>query len=133
MKLTVAILIALAVAGSALAAPKTATLTIRHETRGCHSWSVDGTTWQAKQSIALSRGATVAVVNNDVMPHKLIQLSGPKTATAHVSMTHIGASAYVGFPAKGTYVFTTRAGEDYMKGVKTTGEDNMLKLVVKVS
>jgi plastocyanin len=133
MKLTVAILIALAVAGSALAAPKTATLTIKHQTHGCHSWSFDGKSWQAKQSIALSRGATLTVVDNDVMPHKLIQVSGPKAVTAHVSMTRIGASARVRFPTKGTYVFTTRAGDDYMKGVKTTGEDNVLKLVVKVA
>jgi len=133
MKLTLTILIALAVAGSALAAPKTAKITIRHETHGCHSWSLDGKTWQARQSIALSRGATLAVVDNDVMPHKLIQLSGPRAATTHISMTHMGAGALVRFPAKGTYVFTTRAGEDYMKGVKTTGEDNVLKLVVRVA
>lgn len=134
MKLTFAILIALAVAGSALAAgPKTATVTIRHESHGCHSWSVDGKSWQARQSLALTRGSTLAVVDNDVMPHKLIQVSGPKAVTAHASMTRIGARALVGFPTKGTYVFTTRAGEDYMDGVKTTGEDNVLKLVVKVA
>jgi len=133
VKLTLTILITLAVAGSALAAPKTATLTIRHEMHGCHSWSFDGKTWQAKQSIVLSRGATLTVVDNDVMPHKLIQLSGPKAATTHFAMTQMGAMALVRVPVKGTYVFTTRAGEDYMKGVKTTGYDNVLKLVVKVS
>jgi hypothetical protein len=47
-------------------------------------------------------------------------------------MKHMSASADVGFPSKGTYVFTTKAGEDYLKGVKTVGEDNVLKLVVKV-
>jgi hypothetical protein len=31
-----------------------------------------------------------------------------------------------------TYIFTTKAGEDYMKGVKTSGEDNILRLVVTV-
>jgi hypothetical protein len=48
-------------------------------------------------------------------------------------MKHMGATAYVGFPTKGTYVFTTKAGEDYMSGVKTIGEDNVLKLVVTVT
>ena len=34
---------------------------------------------------------------------------------------------------KGTYKFTTRVGEDYMKGIKTTGPDNVLKLTVVVA
>jgi hypothetical protein len=33
----------------------------------------------------------------------------------------------------GTYHFTTKPGEDYIGGVKTTGEDNVLKLTVVVS
>ena len=48
-------------------------------------------------------------------------------------MKRMGAIAHVTFSAKGTYVFTTKPGEDYMTGVKTTGEDNVLKLVVKVA
>jgi hypothetical protein len=132
MKLALTLLIALTVAGSALAAPNNATITIRHQTRGCHSWSLDGKTWRASQSITLVRGAVLTVVDNDVMPHKLIQLHGPKATVTGAAMRHMGASARAGFPVKGTYVFTTKAGEDYMKGVKTVGEDNVLKLVVKV-
>jgi hypothetical protein len=132
MKLALTLLIALAVAGSALAAPNNATITIKHQTRGCHSWSLDGKTWRASQSITLVRGAVLTVVDNDVMPHKLIQLHGPKATLTGTSMKHMGATAHAGFPVKGTYVFTTKAGEDYMKGVKTVGEDNVLKLVVKV-
>jgi plastocyanin len=126
-------LVALAVAGSALAAGNSATLTIRHQTHGCHSWSFDGKTWHASQAITVTRGASLTIIDNDVMPHKLIQVSGPKATLARTAMKHIGASAHVVFPVKGTYVFTTRAGEDYMKGVKTTGEDNVLKLIVKVA
>ena len=133
MKLALATLVALAFAGAAVAAPNSATITIKHQTRGCHTWSLDGKTWRATQSITLVQGGTLAVIDNDVMPHKLVQLSGPKAVLARTSMTHIGATAYVGFRLKGTYVFTTRAGEDYMKGVKTIGEDNVLKLVVKVA
>ncbi|MDX6475183.1 MAG: hypothetical protein QOH95_694 [Gaiellaceae bacterium] len=133
MKLALTMLVALAVTGSALAASNNATLTIRHQMHGCHTWSFDGKSWNASQSIVLSRGAVLTVVDNDVMSHKLIQVSGPKATVVHSAMNHPRASAHVGFPAKGTYVFKTRAGEDYMKGIKTTGEDNMLKLVVKVA
>jgi hypothetical protein len=133
MKLALSMLVALAVAGSAVAATNNATLTIKHQTRGCHTWSFDGKSWHATQKITLVQGGVLTVVDNDVMPHKLIQVSGPKATVAHTAMKRMGASAYVGFPSKGTYVFTTKAGEDYMKGIKTIGEDNVLKLVVKIA
>ena len=75
----------------------------------------------------------MTVVDNDVMPHTLIQVSGPKASLTGAAMKHMGAAATIAFPVKGTYVFKTRAGEDYMQGVKTIGEDNVLRLVVTVS
>jgi hypothetical protein len=133
MKLALTMLVALAVAGSAVAATNNATLTIRHQTHGCHSWSFDGKTWRSTQTITLVRGGVLTVIDNDVMSHKLIQVSGPKAILTGAAMKHMSSSAHLGFPVKGTYVFRTRPGEDYMKGVKTIGEDNLLKLVVKVS
>jgi hypothetical protein len=134
MKLAITMLVALAVAGSALAAPKTATLTIRHQVHGCHSWSLNGTNWRATQSITLARGSVLTVVDNDVMSHTMIQANGraAKAAITGATMKRIGAKAHVTFSAKGTYIFTTKTGEDYMKGVETTGEDNVLKLVVTI-
>lgn len=131
--LPIVVAFALAVAGSALATRNNATITIKHQTRGCHSWSLNGKTWAASQSVTLVRGGVLTVVNNDVMAHTLIELSGPKTSLVGATMKHLSATAHVGFPAKGTYVFTTKTGEDYMKGIKTIGEDNVLKLVVKVT
>ena len=133
MKLVLTILVALAVAGSAVASTNNATLTIRHQAHGCHSWSFDGKTWSATQRIAIVRGGVLTVVDKDVMPHQLIQVSGPKAMLTGTAMKHMSAYAHVGFPTKGTYVFKTRAGEDYMKGIKTIGEDNVLKLVVTVT
>jgi plastocyanin len=133
MKLALTILVALAVAGSALASSNGKTLTIRHQLHGCHSWSFDGTSWHAAQSATMARGATLTVIDNDVMPHTLIQVKGPKSTITGAAMKKMGAMAHVAFSARGTYVFTTKAGEDYMKGVKTIGEDNVLRLVVKVS
>jgi len=76
---------------------------------------------------------TITIKNNDVMSHRLIEKTGP-TAVFSGSrlMARIGATTKVTFPRAGTYVFTTQAGEDYMKGVKTTGEDNVLTLKVIV-
>jgi hypothetical protein len=129
----------LAVAGASLllAAPGSAwngtTLTIRHQLRGCHSWSLDGGAYKPSQSVKLARDATLTIVNNDVMPHKLVKLTGPAlTLGSNANMNHVGATTHVKFAKAGIYTFTTKAGEDYMKGVKTTGEDNVLRLNVTV-
>jgi hypothetical protein len=45
----------------------------------------------------------------------------------------MGASVKVTFSKAGTYLFKTKAGEDYMPGVKTIGEDNILRLTVTVA
>ena len=45
----------------------------------------------------------------------------------------MGASTKITLTRPGVYHFTTKAGEDYMAGVKTIGEDNVLKLTVVVS
>ena len=133
MKLLIT-LAALTITASAIAAagPRSATLTIRHATKGCHTWSVDGKSWSATQKLTLVRGGLLTIKNIDVMPHTLVQLRGPKAKVAHGSMSHMGAQAFVRFAAAGKYVFVTKAGEDYMQGVKTTGEDNVLTLKVVV-
>jgi plastocyanin len=129
----------LAAAGIALllAAPASTrtstTLTIRHQTRGCHSWSVNGGAYKASQAVTLAKGATLTIVNNDVMPHKLVRTAGPAlTLSSSANMNHTGAMTRVKFAKAGVYKFTTKAGDDYMKGIKTTGEDNVLRLTVTV-
>ncbi len=118
--------------GAAVAAPKSATLTIRHQMKGCHTWAFTGGAWNATQSVTLARGAKLTVVDNDAMPHKLVQLSGPQAKLFTPAMKHMGAQATVVFSKVGNYVFGTKAGEDYTSGVKTIGEDNVLRLVVTV-
>ena len=108
-------------------------MTIRHQLRGCHSWSVNGGAYKPSQSVTLTKGATLTIVNNDVMPHKLVKVSGPALdARSSANMNHAGATTHVKFAKAGVYTFTTKAGEDYMKGIKTIGEDNVLKLKVTV-
>jgi plastocyanin len=119
-------------AGSAFGhTPKT--VTIRHQVRGCHSWSFAGGHYSASLKVTLDRGTPLVFVDNDVMPHKLVQLSGPKAAITTPNMRQVGARAVVTFKRAGVYKFTTRPGEDYMKGMKTIGPDNVLRLTVTVS
>jgi plastocyanin len=115
-------------------ASKHATVTIRHQVRGCHAWSVNGRSYRAAQHVRLAGAGTITFVNNDVMPHRLIQRSGPAVRyIGRTNMNHMSASVKVRFPRAGTYRFTTKAGEDYMQGMKTIGEDNVLTLKVVVS
>ena len=115
------------------AAPGKAALVIRHQTRGCHSWSLNGGPFKATQSITLRHGGSLTVTDNDVMPHTLVLTSGPSLRLAHPKLGRPGASLTLTFAKPGVYRFTTKAGEDYMAGVKTIGEDNVLKLTVVVS
>ena len=111
------------------------TITIRHQTHGCHAWAFAKGPYKATLNIRVDRDATLRFVNNDVMPHKLAQVAGPKAAIAKANMNHMSAVAILMFPGKGTYRFTTKAGEDYPMGgmkMKTVGEDNVLRLTVVV-
>jgi hypothetical protein len=115
-------------------APTTAKVTIKHQLRGCHSWSVNGGPYRAVQRTKLARGGTIKFVDTDVMPHTLIKSAGPAVSySGKPAMRRMNASVTVTFTHPGVYRFTTKAGEDYMAGVKTIGEDNILKLTVKVS
>ena len=69
-----------------------------------------------------------------VMPHKLIQTAGPRVRLIHQNMSKMASSATVKLTTKGVYRFTTKAGEDYpwAASMKTVGEDNVLRLTVRV-
>ena len=129
---------ALLTAMLALAAPagagSTAQIVIRHQLKGCHAWAVGTQAYRPSQHVTVTRGTTFTLKNNDVMPHTLIQLAGPKLTLGHALLNHMGESTTFTVAKPGTYRFTTKAGEDY-KGMamKTIGEDNVLRLVVVVS
>lgn len=124
----------LAGTSSAKAAPGQATIRIHHQTRGCHTWALNGSASRASLSARLARGGSITLVNDDVMPHKLFLKSGPAVRYgSNPALRHMGASVKVTFSKAGTYLFKTKAGEDYMPGVKTIGEDNILRLTVTVA
>jgi hypothetical protein len=139
---------AISVSGAAASAGPT--LLIQHQLKGCHSWSLNGGKLQVGQTIHLSRGGSLTVTNADVMSHQLIKLSGgpvlitlTKVGNASVGklkppyatgmMAHMKASLKVSFAKAGVYTFTTKEGNDYMAGIKTVGNDNILKLKVIVA
>ena len=109
---------------------------------------MNGGPFGAAKKLDLQRGGTITFMNNDVMPHRLIQLAGthaamrngttmPMGARMHGPaapglMNHMGATTSIKLTQPGTYRFRTRAGEDYMAGLTTTGEDNILTLTVTV-
>src|SRR5438874_352332 len=83
--------------------------------------------YRAAQTLAAKTGTTVTFTNNDMMPQTLVQTAGPRLSLHAPRLAHMGASTRVTFTKPGTYRFTTKAGEDYMSGVKTVGEDNVLR------
>jgi plastocyanin len=132
--------VVLLVAAAGLAVPTAsagaaATITISHQMKGCHMWQLNDGNPKVNLSIAIKRGTTLRVVNNDVMPHRLIQQTGPKLTLVRANMNRMSASTSVKFARAGTYRFTTKAGEDYpwTKSMQTIGADNVLHLTVRVS
>ena len=122
------------IVASASAHTTTATVTIRHQTHGCHTWALSSGPYKAALSVQLARGATLTVKNNDIMPHKLVRTSGPAVEILKAKMGRVGATSRVHFTKAGVYKFKTKAGEDYAwaSHMKTTGEDNVLRLTVTV-
>jgi plastocyanin len=133
-------------AGSATAP---STLVIRHQVRGCHSWSLGGGAYKPSQTVSIHRGGSLSITNNDVMPHKLVETSGPAVTITRLKagmpgvmglkgtfppamMARMNSAAKLTFRTPGVYKFTTKPGEDYMSGMKTIGADNVLRLTVTV-
>jgi hypothetical protein len=122
-----------AAAPAASKLPTSASATIVHTTVGCHTLDVAGTAGPTPHAtLHLATGAVLHVQDNDVMPHRLISVTGPQPQFANPNMTHMGARSTVTFPAAGTYVLQTKAGEDYTTGIKTIGPDNTIRIKVVV-
>ena len=131
--LAFAALVALAVT-SAAPAGGGASIAIRHQMRGCHSWSFNSGPFKPSLFVSVKVGTVLKITNNDVMPHKLVQTAGLKLRLVHPNMSKMASSATVTLTQTGVYRFTTKAGEDYAwaQSMKTVGEDNVLHLTVHV-
>ncbi len=110
------------------------TITIIHAMRGCHVWQLAGHRPVQTLTITVKAGTTLRFVNDDVMPHKLIEQKGPKLTLFRPNMNHTSAVAAADLDRRGTYRFTTKPGEDYpsMPEMHTIGEDYVLHLTVHV-
>jgi plastocyanin len=114
------------------AAASSITITIHHQKAGCHAWAIGTGAYKVVQTLTVKPGTTLTFTDNDVMGHTLVQLVGPKVALVGRNMDKMGAHAKVVLSKPGSYVFGTKEGNDYYKGVVTTGPDNILRLVVTV-
>jgi plastocyanin len=113
--------------------PTSASATIEHVTKGCHTLALDGAPSSSPNvTVHLATGGVLNLQDNDVMPHQVVRLSGPQPSFTNAAMNHMGARSSVTFPSAGTYVLSTKAGEDYTKGIETIGEDNTLHIKVVV-
>jgi plastocyanin len=131
-------LLALTAVAVAVAVPAGATapvqIRIQHQMHGCHAWSVANGPFTAVQMLHARAGTSFKVTNNDVMPHTLVQLAGPRVVLSHPRMGHVSATTALTLRTPGVYRFTTKAGEDYPGiHVMTMGKDNVLRLTVVVS
>ena len=114
-------------------APQNAAVVIRHQKAHCHAWSFNSNGYAADQTAQLKVGDSITVKNNDVMSHQLVELSGPAATITTSAMNKPGATSQITFSKPGTYLLGTKPGEDYTKGIVTTGADNVLRIRVQVT
>lgn len=108
-------------------------LRIAHVVRGCHVWN-DGRRRAAVMRLSMPRGGRLTVVDQDLDPHQLFQLGGPRLRMpAPMAMMDSGR---LRFMRPGVYRLATRTVElpgRSMPEAETVGPDNRLRLVVTVT
>lgn len=116
--------------GATRSSAGTAKLVIQHVQKGCHVWSYNHRQ-AASMRLSLKHGAQLRIVDQDVDPHGLVQLAGPKIAFRPNLM--MGQSLLLVFKQPAVYRFKTRVIEmGSMEEVETIGPDNKLRLTVVV-
>ena len=83
---------------------------------GCHAWSINSGPFKPALAVTVRQGAVLKITNNDVMPHKLVQTSGPQVRLIHPNMSTMASVTTLRLTHKGVYRFTTKPGEDYQVG-----------------
>jgi hypothetical protein len=118
------------VMGAASSTPAMAKLTIQHVQKGCHVWS-NGSLRSASMRLNLKRGARLQILDQDIDPHGLVQVGGPKLAfIGHMMM---GERQTITFKQPGVYRLKNKVIKmGSMPEVKTIGPDNTLRLTVTV-
>jgi plastocyanin len=131
---TVFAVAAAVVAVAPASAGSAATITISHQMKGCHMWQVGSGKPTPNLTVTVKAGTALRFVNDDIMPHRLIQSGGRAVTLVRPNMNRLSAESIVKLARKGTYRFTTKPGEDYkmFAGHKTIGEDYVLRLTVHV-
>jgi hypothetical protein len=105
-------------------------LAIVHIVQGCHNWT-DGSKLSERAVVTMKPGGTLAILNQDVGAHKVVELSGPKLATG--ARMVMNRSVKLRFAKSGTYRFKTVTSEIMdMPMMKTVGPDYRLLLTVYV-
>ena len=113
--------------GSSTATTK---LVIQHVQKGCHVWR-NGSIQSTSTSVSFKRGTRLQVVNQDIDPHRLVQLAGPNLALREHMM--MGQTQLITFRQPGVYRFKNKVVEMGPEmSVETMGPDNTLRLTVSV-
>ena len=115
------------------AAPKRASLSIIHVVKGCHVLMLNGAPGVVNATIPLRRGGKLSIINNDEQEHQAVQLSGPLTLPKLANMNSLGATSQATFTKAGVYRFKFTIGRDFVKNLRTVGEDYNMTMKVVVS
>jgi len=108
-----------------------ASVTIVHVQKGCHSWTTGQGAPATGVEAVLKPGQRLTVVNQDIDAHRLARLAGPKIALGPV--LEMNDRVTVTFKTAGVYKLHLHQVEmEGMPEVETIGPDHFLAMVIVV-
>ena len=110
----------------------TLALSIVHTVRGCHVWSTGSQTLGPTATISLKPGAKLKIRGTCPMDFDLTQTAGPKLALGGTRV-YTGTTRTLVFRKAGVYKLRAKNVQTSEEaGLQTLGEDNSLRLTIRV-
>jgi hypothetical protein len=110
----------------------TLALSIVHVVRGCHVWSTGSKVFGPSTTISVKPGARLKIRASCPMDFDLVQTAGPKLAIGSPRL-YTGTIRTLVFRKVGLYKFVAKNVQTSDEvGLETLGDDNSLRLTVRV-
>ena len=107
-------------------------MSIVHVVRGCHVWTLGAKQVGATTAISVKPGTRLTLRISCPMDFDLRQTAGPKVALGGQRLV-AGSTRTIVFRKGGVYRFVAKNVQSSEEiGLQTLGEDNVLKLTVRV-
>jgi hypothetical protein len=111
---------------------RTVSMSIVHVVRGCHVWALGAKQLSAKTVVRVKPGTKLKLRITCPMDFDIVQVSGPKLRLGGARF-YTGSTRVIVFRKAGLYKFVAKNVQTSEEvGLQTLGEDNLLRLTIRV-